>query len=180
MSEAILVRGADKIEATLKRKALRIQSQKNRAALAAAKVLVPFVKQALPRGKEKASPYHKPGYLRSHVKAYEEPGTGIVSNVGVAKVKLTGHEAHLVYGDTKQHEIDPRGLQDAQVHSIVGGRHLQGPMLLKSALSWSGANHPSARAIRPAHRGAPSPLPEVLAEHRPEAALAAKEVIGGF
>lgn len=167
----IALRGADKLEAKIMARAVAIEKGKNLAALAAAKALVPFVKLALPKGKA--------GYLRRHVKAYSEPGSGIVSNVGVAKVKLTGHEAHLVYGDTKAHEISPRGLQESQGHAFNRRAHarMQGPQQAKQALAWAGAPHPMPHAMRPAHHGAPNPLPRVLEEHRAEAAAAAMEVL---
>ena len=174
--DRVFVRNAEGVIKKVEAEKTRIRMNKDKAALAAAKTLVPFVKQALPRN-SRAS---RPGFLRSHVHAYQD-----ISGEGLAKVKLTGSLAHLVYGDTKEHAITPRSGE----HLATWGRMRRISKAGKVAFflgadqGGEGARailvgtHPYARAIHPAHRGAPSPLPAVQAEHAGEARAAAMEVI---
>ena len=170
MNFAVEVTGAKKVVAKVQAEVTRIHALQDKAAKAGAQVLVPFVKAALPRD----SKSKRPGYLRSHVKVYQD-----IKGQGVAKVKLTGTLAHLVFGNTKQHTITPLGAEDAQVHRYNRRAHarMQGPQLAKRAINWAGAQHPSPRAVVPAHRGAASPLLRVRVEHQPEVVLAAREVL---
>ena len=168
MNYMVEVNGAKKVIAKIEAEATRIHKLQDAAAKAGAMVLVPFVKAALPRDPKSS----RPGYLRSHVHVYQD-----THGQGIAKVKLTGTLAHLVFGNTKAHAIVPTGMEAAQTHRYVRRSHarMQGPTLAKRAIVIAG--QPYARAMHPSHRGATSPLLRVRIEHQPQAVLAAREVL---
>lgn len=156
----MVMRNAKTVEKRIAAEQARIHRNREAAAKAAATVLVPHVRAALPR---------KTGTLRRHVRVYRVTDE-------VYKVKVVGKVAHLITGDIKEHEIRPRGLQDAASHlGSRYGRKIQGPVMLKRAIVIAG--HPYARALHPAHRGDPTIMPRVRAEYAGEARLAAKEVL---
>lgn len=157
--DRIIVHGAEQIRARLKAEQQLVQRNQGIAAMAAAKSYVPHIKAALPR---------KSGRLRRHVRAYR-------LGTSMAKAKVTGHVAHLVLADVKEHAIYPRGIEAAQVHHIQRHRRMSGPMLAKQAITTP--DGPRAHAQHPATRGHPEIIPRVKAEFAGEALHAAKEAL---
>lgn len=166
MGYEVIMNNVKTIERRIAAEQTRIRRNKDAAAKAGARALVPFVKAALPRDSKSS----RPGYLRSHVKVFQD-----IHGEGLAKVKLTGTLAHLVFGDVKEHKIQPRGMADVQVHRKVKGARMQGPSLAKRAISFGGNAY--ASALHPAHTGATNPLNLVRTEHAAEARLAAAEAL---
>jgi hypothetical protein len=175
VSYEVILRNVKAVENRIAAQEARLRRNKDAAAVAAAKVLVPFVKAALPRDSKSS----RPGYLRSHVKVYQD-----IHGEGVAKVKLVGTLAHLVYGDTAAHEIRPAGSEavagfNARALVMKGSRgtalRMKGAASAKHAISFGGNAY--ARALHPAHHGASDPLPHIRIEHAGEARLAAAEVL---
>ena len=173
-----MVRGAKDVIARVEAEHAAIVRNQNRAVEAAARVVARHARKALPKGKT--------GYLRKHVRVFAVAE-------GVAKVKLTGRTAHLVYGSTAEHVIAPRSLEEAQgvaqrrfnarvrlPKDALGGGfgRFSGPVLATAKRAIAINGHPYARAVRPAHPGAAAPpLPAIRAEASLEARAAAAEVL---
>ena len=139
----MIVSGAERAKVGLEKHQLVIEKHEHLAALAAAKVTRAQLRRALPRDRKS----RHPGALRKGVKMQALTPT-------LYRVKPGGPLAHLVLGDTKEHEIPP-----AKGRAIV----IDG--------------HPYARALHPAHTGDRAIIARVRAESRPLAIAAAREAM---
>ncbi len=125
MASEVIVHGARAVHDHLRRMALRIETNKVKAAHAAAAVLARAMRNEAPRGKT--------GRLRASVRVTEVAGLG-------ARVGPRSKEAKYVVRGTRPHTIEPRQAQ-ALYMQINGG-----PVFAASA------EHPGAKANPFVHR----------------------------
>lgn len=138
MDLSMAVHGAGALQKRLAAKQLHIDRHKDGATRRGAQLLARHVRRALPR---------QTGTLRKHVHVYRVAPQ-------IFKVKVTGHVAHLVLADTREHAELPEH---------------------KRALSMPyGA---FARAMHPATKGRPEILPRVRVEHEAEVKLTIREAL---